>query len=58
VGAAVSLMPGEASPAAIVGAVTILLDDPSIAHAAAAVAEEIAAMPGPDQVAADLEALL
>ncbi|HTJ73968.1 MAG TPA: glycosyltransferase [Acidimicrobiales bacterium] len=58
VGAAMSLMPDEASPAAIVGAVTILLENPSIAHAAAEVAEEIAAMPGPDQVAADLEALL
>lgn len=58
VGAAVSLMPDQASPASIAAAVDRVLHDPTIAAAAERVSRELAAMPGPDEVAAKLEALL
>jgi MGT family glycosyltransferase len=58
VGAAVSLLPDDASSPAIAAAVSRALTDPIIAGSAARVGEELAAMPGPDQVASRLEALL
>lgn len=58
VGAAVSLMPDEASPEAIAAAVDRVLHDPAIAAGAVRVSQELAAMPGPDEAARRVEALL
>jgi MGT family glycosyltransferase len=57
-GAGLALAPGEVTPVNVTEAVARLLDDPSSRQAAQAVAEEIAAMPSPEEVAADLEALV
>ena len=54
-GAGLVLEPAEASVDAIAAAVTRLLDDGSFRTRASTVAAEIAAMPGPDEVAAVLE---
>ena len=58
VGAAVALMPDEASATSVAEAVRCVLEDPAIAAASRHVADDIAAMPSPDEVAAALEALL
>lgn len=55
-GAALSLMPADVSAGAVRGAVEAALADASIAEAARRVADEIAAMPDPDEVAAMLAA--
>ena len=57
-GAALTLPPGQASPEAIADAVRRLLQEPAFAGAAGRVAHEIAAMPGPDEVAGVLEELV
>ena len=57
-GAALALPPGQASPDAIAAAVGRLLHEPAFAAAARRLAGEIAAMPGPDEVAGVLEALV
>jgi len=54
-GAGLVLEPAEASADAIAAAVTRLLDDGSFRSRARTVAAEIAAMPGPDEVATVLE---
>ena len=56
-GAGLVLEPAEASAEAIAVAVIRLLDDGSFRARASTVAAEIAAMPGPDEVAAVLERL-
>jgi UDP:flavonoid glycosyltransferase YjiC (YdhE family) len=56
-GAGISLLPGEATPAAVAGAVARLLADGSFADAARRVSESIASMPSPDDVAVILETL-
>jgi MGT family glycosyltransferase len=53
-GAAVSLMPAQLSAAGVREAVQQVLDDGTFRHAAEGLAREIAAMPGPDEVAAIL----
>jgi calicheamicin 3'-O-methyl-rhamnosyltransferase len=53
--AGVVLAPADVSAGAIRAAVRRALDEPVLRSAARAVAEEIEAMPGPDQVAAELE---
>jgi calicheamicin 3'-O-methyl-rhamnosyltransferase len=55
--AGVVLAPADVSAGAIRAAVRRALDEPVLRSAARAVAEEIEAMPGPNQVAADLERL-
>jgi MGT family glycosyltransferase len=57
-GAALALPPAEASADAISGAVERLLAEPAFGAAAGRVAGEMAAMPGPDEVAGVLEALV
>jgi UDP:flavonoid glycosyltransferase YjiC (YdhE family) len=52
-----ALDPGEADGASIAAAVTRLLEEPSFRARASEVAAEIAAMPGPDDVAVALEGL-
>ena len=54
-GAALTLAPAEASADAIAAALGRLLDEPAFAGAARRIGEEIAGMPGPDEVAAALE---
>jgi UDP:flavonoid glycosyltransferase YjiC (YdhE family) len=56
-GAAIALLPGEASPDAVADALDRLLHEPAFAEAAGGVRTEIEAMPGPDEVAGVLEAL-
>ena len=56
-GAALTLAPGEASPDAVAEAVGRLLQEPAFAGAARRLADEIEAMPGPDEVAGALEGL-
>lgn len=56
-GAALTLAPGAASADAIAGAVGRLLHEPAFAAAARRLAAEVAAMPGPDDVARLLEAV-
>ena len=56
-GAGISLMPGEASPAAVGQAVARLLGEETFRSAAGGVSEAMAAMPSPDEVAGVLEAL-
>jgi MGT family glycosyltransferase len=51
-GAAESLMPGEVSPGRVREAAEKVLSDDSFRHRADRLASEIAAMPGPDEVAA------
>lgn len=53
-GVARVLMPGTVSAGAVREAVQSVLDDPSYAVAARRTADEIAAMPGPEEVAAVL----
>lgn len=55
--AALTLAPGAASADAIADALGRLLHEPQFADAARRVGDEIAAMPGPDDVAAVLETL-
>jgi UDP:flavonoid glycosyltransferase YjiC (YdhE family) len=57
-GAALALGPGEATAGAIAEALGRLLHEESFAAAARRVATEIAAMPGPDEVAGVLEGLV
>ena len=56
-GAALTLAPSEASADAITDAVGRLLHEPAFTEAACRVRDEIACMPGPDEVASVLEAL-
>jgi len=56
-GAALTLAPADASADAIADAIGRLLREPAFAHAAGRVREEIAGMPGPDDVAVVLEGL-
>lgn len=49
-GAGLALLPDEVSPDAVREAVLTLLEEPSYAAAARAVADEIAAMPSPDEL--------
>ena len=56
-GAALSLTPAEASADAIAGAVERLLTEPAYRDAAGRIRDEIAGMPGPDDLAAVLEDL-
>ena len=53
-GAGRVLLPGEATADSVRHAVRALLDEPGVSDAAAKVADEIAAMPSPDEVAAEL----
>jgi UDP:flavonoid glycosyltransferase YjiC (YdhE family) len=55
-GAGLVLMPGEVSPSAVHDAVATLLAEPAHRARARALAEEIAAMPHPREVAARLAA--
>jgi UDP:flavonoid glycosyltransferase YjiC (YdhE family) len=57
-GAAISLLPGDASADAVADALGRLLHEPAFAEAAGRVRIEIAAMPGPDEVAGVLESLV
>jgi UDP:flavonoid glycosyltransferase YjiC (YdhE family) len=57
-GAALTLGPADASADAIADALARLLYEPAFATAARRVADEIQVMPGPDEVAGTLEALL
>jgi hypothetical protein len=57
-GAAITLAPGEASAGAVAEAVERLLHEQPFADAAGRLAVEIAAMPGPDEVAGVLEGLM
>jgi len=57
-GAAIALKPDSASPAAIVAAVRLMLDEPGYRRAARRIADQIAAMPAPDEVANELAAKL
>lgn len=57
-GAALSLVPAEATAEAVRAAVLRLLADESFRAAAARLADEIAALPSPDEVCAVLEALV
>jgi len=57
-GAALTLAPGEASADAIAAALGRLLHEPAFAEAAGRISDEIAAMPGPDDVAEVLEGLV
>jgi UDP:flavonoid glycosyltransferase YjiC (YdhE family) len=56
-GASLTLRPGEVNPVAIVRAVRRLLDEPSFAAESRRAAAEIAAMPGPTEVADTLRTL-
>ena len=56
-GAGISLVPAEATPEAVVEAVTRLLGERSFGQAARRIGASIAAMPSPDEVAAVLEEL-
>jgi len=56
-GAAITLLPADASPEAVHAAVGRLLGEPAFAGAARRVKAEIDAMPGPDEVAGVVEAL-
>ena len=56
-GAGLSLIPAEANPHAIVAAVTRLLAEEDFRRNAQRVGDEIASMPGPEEVAAVLEEL-
>jgi len=56
-GAGLALLPDEATPERIGTAVRRLLDEPSFANSAAAMADVIRQMPGPAEVALVLEAL-
>lgn len=56
-GAGIAIMPPEVSPEAVRDAVRSVLDDVSYRDAASRLAEQIAAMPGPDDVIASLTAL-
>jgi UDP:flavonoid glycosyltransferase YjiC (YdhE family) len=56
-GVGLALEPAEATRASIEVAVDRLLSEPSFRDRASAVAAEIAAMPGPDEVAAAIERL-
>jgi UDP:flavonoid glycosyltransferase YjiC (YdhE family) len=56
-GAGMSLLPGEATPAAIRDAVARLLGDASFGEAARRIARSIASMPSPNDVATTLETL-
>lgn len=57
-GAGISLMPDHVTPDAVAEAAGRLLAEPSFRERAERVAEEIAAMPGPDEVMAVLEQLV
>jgi UDP:flavonoid glycosyltransferase YjiC (YdhE family) len=57
-GAALTLLPGDASADAVQAATARLLGDPAIVAAARRVQAEIAAMPSPDDVAGALESLV
>ncbi|MGI8984346.1 MAG: glycosyltransferase [Acidimicrobiales bacterium] len=57
-GAAISLMADQCAPDTVAGAVGRLLKEPAFGEAAGRIAAEIAAMPGPGEVAAVLESLL
>jgi UDP:flavonoid glycosyltransferase YjiC (YdhE family) len=54
-GAAREIAPGEMTAARVRAELGRVLGDPSIANAARRMAQEIAAMPGPDEVAQELE---
>lgn len=56
-GAGLAVPPGEVGPAAVGSAVRQLLDDPAHRRHAQLVADEIASMPSPDEVASVLETL-
>lgn len=56
-GVGIRLLPGEVSPGAVRRAVHALLEEPGYREQAGRLAAEIAAMPGPDEVVALLEAL-
>jgi UDP:flavonoid glycosyltransferase YjiC (YdhE family) len=53
-GAGLALRPGAVTPAAVLGAVRSVLDEPSYRNAARRLADQIADMPGPDEVLAGL----
>jgi UDP:flavonoid glycosyltransferase YjiC (YdhE family) len=55
-GTALTLLPGEVNPTAVADAVRRILHDPGFAVAARRTADEITAMPGPDDVADALRA--
>lgn len=57
-GAAISFLDGPPSRAEVTDAIGRLLGEPSFAEAAARLADQIAAMPGPDAVAAAVESLV
>lgn len=54
-GAGLAIPPGQVDPAAVGDAVQRLLDDAAFRRAARLVADEIASMPSPDEVAGVLE---
>jgi len=57
-GAGLGLHPDQADPSAVAEAVRRVLADPAIRAAAVRLSQEIAAMPGPDQVVTRLEELV
>ena len=56
-GAGISIAPEDVEPASVATAIRRLLDDNRYGDAAGRVAQEIAAMPSPDEVARELETL-
>jgi len=57
-GAGISIAPQDVEPASVAAAIRQLLEDDRYRDAARQVADEIASMPSPDEVAAELEALV
>jgi UDP:flavonoid glycosyltransferase YjiC (YdhE family) len=57
-GAALQLLPNAAAPEAVAGAVRTVLAESSFRDAAGKIADQVAAMPSPDEVAASLASAL
>jgi UDP:flavonoid glycosyltransferase YjiC (YdhE family) len=57
-GAALQLPPKAATPEAVVGAVRTVLAESSFRDGAVKIADQVAAMPSPDEVAASLASAL
>ncbi len=57
-GAGLGLHPGDATPEAVADAVSAVLHEPHFRAAAAELSQQVASMPGPDQVVARLEDLV